>query len=49
MAFDDVYVGRAGTVEPPVPISFLSRAGVLAPRIALALGRTLARRHIVMK
>jgi hypothetical protein len=35
--FDDVYVGRAGTVEPPVPVPFLSRAGLLAFAIALAL------------
>lgn len=40
--FDDVYVGRAGTVEPPVPVPFLSQAGVLALGIALALGGTLA-------
>jgi hypothetical protein len=40
--FDDVYVGRAGTVEPPIPVPFLSRAGVLALGIALALSGALA-------
>ena len=40
--FDDVYVGRAGTVEPPFPIPFLSRDGILALGAALALVGALA-------
>ena len=40
--FDDVYVGRAGTVEPPFPIPFLSRNGILALGAALALVGALA-------
>ena len=42
--FDDVYVGRAGTVEPPAAVPSLSRAGVLALGLALALAGTLAAR-----
>ena len=42
--FDDVYVGRAGTVEPPAPVPSLSRAGVLALGLALALAGALAAR-----
>ncbi|MCM3877457.1 MAG: hypothetical protein NEA02_13710 [Thermoanaerobaculia bacterium] len=40
--FDDVYVGRAGTVEPPFPVPLLSRAGILALGVALALAGALA-------
>lgn len=40
--FDDVFVGKAGTVEPPIPVPFLSRAGVLALGIAFALSGALA-------
>jgi hypothetical protein len=42
--FDDVYVGRAGTVEPPAAVPSLSRAGVLALGLALALAGALAAR-----
>jgi hypothetical protein len=42
--FDDVYVGRAGTVEPPAAVPSLSRAGVLALGVALALAGALAAR-----
>ena len=42
--FDDVYVGRAGTVEPPAAVPSLSRAGILALGLALALAGTLAAR-----
>ena len=42
--FDDVYVGRAGTVEPPAAVPSLSRAGVLALGLALALAGALATR-----
>jgi len=42
--FDDAYVGRAGTVEPPAPVPSLSRAGVLALGLALALAGALAAR-----
>ncbi len=34
---DSVYVGRAGTVEPPFPVPSLARPGVLALGAALAL------------
>jgi len=43
--FDDVFVGRAGTVGPAltaVPVPFVSRAGVLALGLALALSGALA-------
>ena len=42
--FDDVYVGRAGTVEPPAAVPSLSHAGVLALGLALALAGALATR-----
>jgi hypothetical protein len=42
--FDDVYLGRAGTVEPPAPVPSLSREGVLALGLALALAGALAAR-----
>ena len=42
--FDDVYVGRAGTVEPPPAVPSLSPAGVLVLGLALALAGTLAAR-----
>jgi hypothetical protein len=42
--FDDVYVGRAGTVEPPAAVPSLSQAGVLALGVALALAGALAAR-----
>ncbi|MBK9062683.1 MAG: hypothetical protein IPL89_05735 [Acidobacteria bacterium] len=42
--FDDVYAGRAGTVEPPAAVPSLSHAGVLALGLALSLAGALAAR-----
>lgn len=42
--FDDVYAGKAGSVEPPIPVPHLSWAGLLALGAALALGGALTLR-----